>query len=200
MAELIDDGHLGNKTPEHGGFYRRVKEDGKNVNLVLDPKSGAYKSTRRREGRRRSRSSRRCASCTASAATREAFKVFARRQGRRGRPRPQGDPRLRQLRASIASATDEVVREPRDVDRIMGFGFNWAPPTVLVDVIGIKETISAIEKCRPAGAQGARQRQARRAAVPRARTSTSVASSPPEARVQSSCADRRIGTSVAAHG
>ena len=23
----------------------------------------------------------------------------------------------------------EVVREPRDVDRIMGFGFNWAPPT-----------------------------------------------------------------------
>ena len=29
----------------------------------------------------------------------------------------------------------------------MGFGFNWAPPTVLVDVIGLKETIKAIERC-----------------------------------------------------
>ncbi|MBE7450991.1 MAG: hypothetical protein HS111_19490 [Kofleriaceae bacterium] len=25
----------------------------------------------------------------------------------------------------------EVVARPRDVDRIMGFGFNWAPPSVL---------------------------------------------------------------------
>ncbi|MGH7293106.1 MAG: 3-hydroxyacyl-CoA dehydrogenase family protein, partial [Myxococcota bacterium] len=44
VAELIEEGHLGNKTPERGGFYRRTKEDGKTVNLVLDPKSGAYKS------------------------------------------------------------------------------------------------------------------------------------------------------------
>jgi hypothetical protein len=42
----------------------------------------------------------------------------------------------------------EVVREPRDVDRIMGFGFNWAPPTVLVDVMGVKETIAALERAK----------------------------------------------------
>ena len=41
----------------------------------------------------------------------------------------------------------EVVRAPSDVDRIMGFGFNWAPPTVLVDVIGVRETIKGIERC-----------------------------------------------------
>jgi 3-hydroxyacyl-CoA dehydrogenase len=39
----------------------------------------------------------------------------------------------------------EVVREPADVDRIMGYGFNWAPPTVLVDLLGAAETIRGIE-------------------------------------------------------
>jgi 3-hydroxyacyl-CoA dehydrogenase len=34
----------------------------------------------------------------------------------------------------------EVVAHPRDVDRIMGFGFNWAPPSVLVDGIGPART------------------------------------------------------------
>src|SRR4029453_16272649 len=45
----------------------------------------------------------------------------------------------------------EVVREARDVDKIMGFGFNWAPPSVLVDVMGVKETIQALEKARLPG-------------------------------------------------
>ncbi len=40
----------------------------------------------------------------------------------------------------------EVVREPRDVDRIMGFGFNWAPPSVLVDAIGPSRTITMLER------------------------------------------------------
>jgi hypothetical protein len=40
----------------------------------------------------------------------------------------------------------EVVREARDVDRIMGFGFNWAPPSVLVDLIGLEETRKQLEK------------------------------------------------------
>jgi hypothetical protein len=34
----------------------------------------------------------------------------------------------------------------RDVDRIMGFGFNWAPPSVLVDAIGAKRTIELLER------------------------------------------------------
>jgi hypothetical protein len=42
----------------------------------------------------------------------------------------------------------EVVREARDVDRIMGFGFNWAPPTVLVDLFGARHTITALERAK----------------------------------------------------
>jgi 3-hydroxyacyl-CoA dehydrogenase len=39
----------------------------------------------------------------------------------------------------------EVVEHTRDVDRIMGFGFNWAPPGMLVDAIGPARTISLLE-------------------------------------------------------
>jgi len=38
-----------------------------------------------------------------------------------------------------------VVARPRDIDRIMGFGFNWAPPSVLVDAIGAARTIRLLE-------------------------------------------------------
>ena len=40
----------------------------------------------------------------------------------------------------------EVVEHARDVDRIMGFGFNWAPPSVLVDAIGAPRTIELLDK------------------------------------------------------
>jgi len=39
----------------------------------------------------------------------------------------------------------EVVAAPRDVDRIMGFGFNWAPPSVLVDTLGARRTVALLE-------------------------------------------------------
>jgi 3-hydroxyacyl-CoA dehydrogenase len=144
VAELIEEGHLGNKTPEHGGFYRRTKEDGKNVNLVLDPKSGGYRAPsdvkvqpiafveQMRELHHVGRYN-------------EAFKIFLSATG------PEADLARKVVLGYVSYALNrvgdnEVVREPRDVDRIMGFGFNWAPPTVLVDVIGVRETIKALEK------------------------------------------------------
>jgi 3-hydroxyacyl-CoA dehydrogenase len=39
----------------------------------------------------------------------------------------------------------EVVETPSDVDRIMGFGFNWAPPTLLVDLLGARRTVKLLE-------------------------------------------------------
>jgi 3-hydroxyacyl-CoA dehydrogenase len=39
----------------------------------------------------------------------------------------------------------EVVEAAADVDRIMGFGFNWAPPSVLVDLIGARRTVQLLE-------------------------------------------------------
>ena len=42
----------------------------------------------------------------------------------------------------------EVVESVADVDRIMGFGFNWAPPGVLVDLIGARRTVELLEAAR----------------------------------------------------
>jgi 3-hydroxyacyl-CoA dehydrogenase len=42
----------------------------------------------------------------------------------------------------------EVVERPRDIDRIMSFGFNWAPPGMLVDAIGPGRTIIMLERAR----------------------------------------------------
>jgi hypothetical protein len=42
----------------------------------------------------------------------------------------------------------EVTDTISGIDDIMGFGFNWAPPSVLVDTIGLKETIGMIEKAK----------------------------------------------------
>ena len=40
----------------------------------------------------------------------------------------------------------EVVREARDADRIMGFGFNWAPPGLVADLIGSRRTAALLER------------------------------------------------------
>jgi hypothetical protein len=42
----------------------------------------------------------------------------------------------------------EVTESIAGIDDIMGFGFNWAPPSVLVDVIGAKETVAMIEQAK----------------------------------------------------
>ncbi|MEO8701681.1 MAG: 3-hydroxyacyl-CoA dehydrogenase family protein [Kofleriaceae bacterium] len=42
----------------------------------------------------------------------------------------------------------DVVERPRDIDRIMSFGFHWAPPGMLVDAIGPGRTIILLERAR----------------------------------------------------
>jgi 3-hydroxyacyl-CoA dehydrogenase len=144
MQKLIDHGHLGNKTPEHGGFYRRVKEGKQTINLVLDPKTGAYKDSRD-DGPRRVPFVDKMRQLHRVGLYREAFKVFAEASG------AEADLAKRVVLGYISYALNrvgenEVVRSARDVDRIMGFGFNWAPPTVLVDMLGVKATIGLLEK------------------------------------------------------
>ena len=56
----------------------------------------------------------------------------------------------------------EVTDDISGIDRIMGYGFNWAPPSVLVDTIGLKPTIQMIEKAGlsvPAALANARRAQ-----------------------------------------
>jgi len=143
MEELITNGHLGNKTPDRGGFYRRVKEGKQTTNLILDPKSGGYKDVRDlpvspipfvekvRELNR--------VGCY-----RDAIKVFTEATG------PEATVAKRVILGYISYALNrvgdgEVVRSSQDVDRIMAFGFNWAPPTVLVDLMGIDTTRRMLE-------------------------------------------------------
>ena len=142
MESLMASGHLGDKTPAKGGFYRRVR-DGKITEVfVLDPAKGEYRAMHdaivdppdfvvrmkrlNRVGRYR-----------------EAIRVMLEAEGW------EADLLRRVVLGYVSyglNRVGEVVKEARDVDRIMGFGFNWAPPTVLVDLAGVKEMIAALER------------------------------------------------------
>jgi 3-hydroxyacyl-CoA dehydrogenase len=140
MQGLIEQGHLGAKTPDQGGFFRR---DGKDT-LVLDPVARAYRPAAevvtelpelvlRMKGLHR------------VGRYREAMALFAEAEG------AEADLMRRVVLGYISYGlmrVGEVVAAPRDVDRIMGFGFNWAPPSVLVDVIGAREVIGLLEAAR----------------------------------------------------
>jgi 3-hydroxyacyl-CoA dehydrogenase len=146
MNRLIDKGHLGNKTAAKGGFYRRVKDGAKTSSFVLDPRTGEYEDAKANpvepipfveQIKRLSRVGR----------YRQAFEIFAAAEGDEAYL-------ARQVVLGYISyglnrvGETEVVRQARDVDRIMGFGFNWAPPTVLVDTMGLKTTVELLEKHR----------------------------------------------------
>jgi len=144
MAKLMASGHLGDKTPKKGGFYRRVRDAKKSEVYVLDPAKGDYHAAHdsivdapdfvlrmkrlNRVGRYR-----------------EALRVFLEAKGW------EADLLRRVILGYISyglNRVGEVVKEARDVDRIMGFGFNWAPPSVLADLMGVKETIAALERAK----------------------------------------------------
>lgn len=138
MQRLIAAGHLGNKTKDKGGFFRK---DGK-ATLVLDPASGEYRAAAAVElpafvgqmkaaihvGRYRQAMD---AMCAAEGAAAELMRKVV----------------LGYISYGLERVGDVVVRA-RDVDRIMGFGFNWAPPSVLVDAIGARRTAALLEKAR----------------------------------------------------
>jgi 3-hydroxyacyl-CoA dehydrogenase len=146
MDRLIASGHLGNKTAAQGGFYRRVKDGKKTATFTLNAKTGAYEDGEAsavaplafvEEMKRLNRVGR----------YRPAFAVFAAAAG------PEAELARRVVLGYISYALNrvgesEVVRSARDVDRIMGFGFNWAPPSVLVDVIGVRATIDLLDRHR----------------------------------------------------
>jgi 3-hydroxyacyl-CoA dehydrogenase len=139
MASLLDKGMLGAKTG--GGFFRAEK--GKEA-LVLDPKTGSYRPLKEvklpdlgfigpiaklhHDGRYR-----------------EAMRAFIEAPG-------DWAALARKVVAGYVSYAFHRVGEATEtiagIDDIMGFGFNWAPPSVLVDAIGPKETVAMIERAR----------------------------------------------------
>jgi 3-hydroxyacyl-CoA dehydrogenase len=133
MQGLIAKGTLGRKSG--GGFFKR---DGK-TQLALDLATGEYRPTVEQptpvfvEGMKNAvRAGRHAAAMgiLCSAEDREAAL-------------------LREILLGYISyalgLVGEVVERPRDIDRIMGFGFAWAPPSVLVDAIGPTRTVALLE-------------------------------------------------------
>jgi 3-hydroxyacyl-CoA dehydrogenase len=131
MQRGIGQGRLGDKTPDRGGFYRRAA--GRTVE-VMDLKTGEYgpfipprpiefveqMKALNRVGRYR-----------------EALGVLARTAG------AEADLTRRVILGYVSYALNrvgEVAQTPADVDTIMSYGFNWAPPCAIVDLIGARET------------------------------------------------------------
>src|SRR5262249_54612042 len=137
MTRGIERGHLGRKTRDKGGFFRVDGKGADAVHFVLDPNTGDYKPL---AGNKPPLPAfiERMKSALESGRHPEAFDILCREDGKDAAL-------LRRVVLGYISYSlgrvGEVVAHARDVDRIMGFGFNWAPPSVLVDAIGAKRTI-----------------------------------------------------------
>lgn len=142
MLKVMHRGHLGDKTPELGGFYRRVNNDGRMTVEALDPKTGNYAPIDRsykvafveevKDLHHRGR-------------YREGINRFMEAEG------ADADIARKVILGYVAYALNrvgpsEVVQDYADVDRIMSAGFNWAPPSALVDYIGLDRTLSLLER------------------------------------------------------
>ncbi len=123
MKAKIAAGCLGDKTPDKGGFFK--KGDKQKVEL---PEVAKKMKALHHVGRYK-----------------EAFDVFAEAGG------ADAELMRRVILGYVSyglNRVGEVVESVADVDRIMGFGFNWAPPGVLVDLIGARRTVSLLEAAR----------------------------------------------------
>lgn len=143
MQRLIEAGHLGAKTPAQGGFFRTEGKGKEARMLALDPRAGCETYRPVAE-----------LAYELPPAVREM--KLALRLGRYARAwdlfcdAPGADVELmRKVILGYVSyglgRVGEVVRQVRDVDRIMGWGFNWAPPGLLVDLIGPARALRLIE-------------------------------------------------------
>jgi 3-hydroxyacyl-CoA dehydrogenase len=164
MQRGIERGHLGRKTREAGGFFRlerRSREDqddrrerealeGKGHDarhLVLDPATGDYRLYADVAPPLPAFAERMTAAIRSGQASgyRRAMDVLCAAEGKEAEL-------LRRILLGYISyglgLVGDVVERTRDIDRIMGFGFHWAPPSVLVDAIGPGRTIVLLERAR----------------------------------------------------
>jgi len=144
MQRGIDRGHLGRKTRDKGGFFRVTGKGADAQTFVLEPESGDYRPlaeiapplpafVERMKG------------AIKSGRHTGAMEVLCTADG------PHAE-LLRKILLGYISyglgLVGSVVERARDVDRIMGFGFHWAPPGMLVDAIGPGRTIVLLERAK----------------------------------------------------
>lgn len=145
MKQLMDEGHLGNKTPAEGGFYRRaVDANGSRYVSVLDPKRRAYSDGPLAPAAKVAFVEEMKA-LHAVGRYREAIQLLLSAQG------TEAELSRRVIVGYVSYALcrvgpSEVVDSPAAVDSIMGKGFNWAPPSALVDLWGKAATLRAMDE------------------------------------------------------
>ncbi|HEY5922764.1 MAG TPA: 3-hydroxyacyl-CoA dehydrogenase family protein [Kofleriaceae bacterium] len=142
MARGIERGHLGRKTRDKGGFFRVDGKGADAVHFALDAVTGDYRPLADIKPAVPAFIERMNAAIK-SGRHPEAFDILCSADGKDASL-------LRRVMLGYISYSlgrvGEVVAQARDVDRIMGFGFNWAPPSVLVDAIGAPRTIELLER------------------------------------------------------
>ena len=136
MATLIDKGVLGDKSG--AGFFKR---DGKS-RLVLDPASGDYHPVDETALPELAYIDE-VAHLYAMGRYEEGFEIFLAAEGDEAAI-------ARKVVAGYVSyafhRAGEVTDSIREIDMIMGAGFNWAPPSVLVDTMGATAAVQMIEQ------------------------------------------------------
>lgn len=136
MADLMQKGVLGNKTG--AGFFKR---DGK-VKLALDMVSGDYKPVGEIELPNLDYIEE-VAQLYAQARYEEGLAVFLEAEG------DEAAIARKVIAGYISYAfhrVGEVTETITGIDMIMGTGFNWAPPSVLVDTMGAGAAVKLIEQ------------------------------------------------------
>ena len=137
MQKLIDAGTLGRKTG--GGFFKRGEDK---QMLVLEPKTGSYLPAKEI----------RLPNLAFAERVMQMHRFGKYEEGMRELARAEGDEaRLAQrvIAGYVSYAfhrVGEVTESITGIDLIMGFGFNWAPPSVLVDTIGHELTQQMLQK------------------------------------------------------
>jgi 3-hydroxyacyl-CoA dehydrogenase len=138
MPAYIDDGiaagRMGDKTPERGGFYRKA---GKEI-LALDPKTGEHAPLVRPEPVGFVEQMKRL---NHVGRYHDAMAVLRDAKGH------EADLCRRVVLGYVSyglGRVGEVAASPHDVDTIMSYGFNWAAPCAIVDLLGARETIAML--------------------------------------------------------
>ncbi len=119
MREGLSQGRLGDKTPVEGGFYRRQN---KRVE-VLNPQTNSYQELK----------------------APQSLKILAEAKG------DEAELARRVVLGYVSYALNrvgEVAETNNDVDIIMSYGFNWAPPSIFVDLWGPRETLEMMSRYR----------------------------------------------------
>jgi 3-hydroxyacyl-CoA dehydrogenase len=137
MEHGVAAGRLGDKTPESGGFYRRAGGRTVEVLAIGSNRYEPYLPPRPVEFVERMKALNRVGRY------RQAAGVLAEATG------PEAAIAQRVILGYISYAlglVGEAAECHADVDTIMSYGFNWTPPGVLADLIGVKRVAAMLER------------------------------------------------------